>query len=204
MQRAEHRRFPFPVPGFLALASLSSTLLAITSAPVAPTQPASGPTTAPSGLPFNIDLSDPFTQRVLIVAAAFIALVIVLRIFGRIRENAASRRYRSELRRGMDEVRLQQEEVRQLAEQIAATSSTARIAGYAIVRQIETVFTEGRPTSVAALELLKGLAAQKGANGIINVQTRQMPTGKWVASGDAVLVRLIGRRGNDAATPPKP
>ncbi|MEW6251041.1 MAG: hypothetical protein AB1716_10370 [Planctomycetota bacterium] len=151
----------------------------------------------------QLDLSDPFTQRVALLVGAFILLVILLRMFGRWRERAAIRRRSAELRRGFDELRLQQEEIRRLADNIVATSSTARIAGYAIVRQIETVFTEGRPSSVAAMELLKGLAAQKGANGIINVQTRQLPTGKWVAGGDAVLVRLIGRREpGDAPAPP--
>jgi len=48
-----------------------------------------------------------------------------------------------------------------LAEQIVATSSTPRIAGYALIRQVETVFSDGRPSSAAAVELAKALAAQK-------------------------------------------
>jgi hypothetical protein len=75
-----------------------------------------------------------------------------------------------------------------------ATSSTSRIAGYALIRQVETVFSDGRPSSAAAVELAKALGAQKGANALINLETRQLPSGKWVASGDAVLVRLVGRR----------
>ncbi len=174
------------------------------------TLPATAPTSSPSGWPpswvrnLPIDLNDPFTQRILLAVAAFIVLLILLRMIGRMREKAANRRRSAETRRGFDELRLQQEEIRRLAEQIVATSSTSRIAGYVIVRQVETVFTEGRPSSGAAMEFLKGLAAQKGANALINVQTRQTPSGKWVAGGDAVVVRMLGRRGPQTAAPPNP
>ena len=140
-----------------------------------------------------ISLSDPVVQKIAIGAALLIVLVLVLRVLGRFREAAASRRRRAEHRRQMESTREQEEEFKRLAEQIVATSSTARLAGYGIIRQVETVVTDARLSSVAAVELLKSLAAQKGANGIVNLQTQQTPQGKWVASGDAVVVKLFER-----------
>jgi hypothetical protein len=157
----------------------------------------------PTSLPVNIDWSDPLIRRIVLAAAAFIVLVILLRLVGRWREKRAASRRRAELHHAFAGIRLEQEEIRRLAAQIVATSSTARIAGYAILRQVETVFSDGRPSSVTAVDLVKALAAQKGANALINLQTRQTPAGKWVASGDAVVVRLIGRRDIDAG-PPRP
>ncbi len=151
----------------------------------------------PASLPVSFDLKDPLVQRIVLAAAALIGLVIVLRIVGRWREARAAARRRAELRRQYESVRLEQAEIARLAAEIVATSSTARIAGYAILRQVETVFSDGKPSSATAVELAKALAAQKGANALINVQTRQVPTGKWSASGDAVVVKLIGRRGDN-------
>jgi hypothetical protein len=148
----------------------------------------------PDWLP-SFSLSDPAVQKIVAGAAALIVLVILLRIIGKVRYDVANARLRAELRREKDELQVQQEEARQLAETIVATSSTARVAGYAIVRQIETVFAEAKPSSAAAVEAVKTLAAQKGANALVNLQSRQMPSGKWSASGDGVMVKLIGRRG---------
>jgi len=64
----------------------------------------------------------------------------------------------------------------------------------AYYRQVETVFSEPKASSLSAVELVKALAVQKGANALINLETRQLPGGKWVASGDAVVVKLYGRR----------
>ena len=155
------------------------------------------PTSLPSSFPaslLRLDMSDPLVRLIVYLAVGLVVLVIVLRIFGRVRANLAAARLRSELRQGREEIQHQHEEAERLAGQIVATSSTARIAGYLILRQVETVCTDGRASSSAALELLKALAAGKGANGIINVQTQQSPNGKWVASGDAVLLRSVERR----------
>ncbi len=154
----------------------------------------------PTSLPVNFDWADPLVRRIVLAAAALIVLVIVLRIVGRWRETRAAARRRAELHQHFDVVRLEQEEIRRLAEQLVATSSTTRVAGYAILRQVETIFSDGKPSSVAAVDLVKALAAQKGANALINLQTRQTPAGKWVASGDAVIVKLIGRRGESGGT----
>lgn len=144
----------------------------------------------------TFSIADPLVQKIVAGAAILIALVVLLRTLSRIREARLAARRRAALRQEHEAIRLQQEEIKRLAEQIVATSSTARIAGYAIVRQVETVFSDGKPSSATAAELVKALAAQKGANALINVQTRQVPTGKWSASGDAVVVKLIGGPGD--------
>jgi hypothetical protein len=147
----------------------------------------------------NISLSpsDPVVQKIIAGSAGLIVLVIVLRVIGRIRHGLADARLRALLRREKEESLSQQQELQRLSEQIVATSSTVRVAGYAIVRQVETVFSDGKTSSAGAVELLKALAAQKGANAVVNLQTRQTPGGKWAASGDAVVVRMIGRRGEE-------
>lgn len=144
-------------------------------------------------MPEWLNLADPLARTIVIAATGFIVLVILIRIVSGRRAAAAEARRRAELRRDYDSVRLQQEEVKKLAEQIWITSSTARVTGFTLVRQVETVFTDGRASSVAAIDLCKAMAAQKGANAVINLQTRQTPAGKWVASGDAVVVRSLGR-----------
>ncbi|MCK4343110.1 MAG: hypothetical protein KAY37_15455 [Phycisphaerae bacterium] len=146
-------------------------------------------------MPEWLNLADPVAQKIVAGAAAFIVLVIVVRIWSGYRNKVIAARRRAELRRSYDSVRLQQEEIKRLADRIQTTSSTARITGFTIVRQVEAVFTEGRTSSVAALELCKALAAQKGGNAVINLQARQTPSGKWVASGDAVVVQDSSERG---------
>lgn len=151
----------------------------------------------PTSLPVSLNLQDPLVQRIVLAAAALVVLVIFLWIVGRWREARAAARRRAEVRRRFEGVRLEQEEIRRLAGQIVATSSTARIAGYAILRQVETVFSDGKSLSADAVEFAKALAAQKGANALVNLQTRQTSGGKWAASGDGVVVKLIGRRGEE-------
>lgn len=145
-------------------------------------------------LPEWLQFDDPLVRRILYGAAVFVAIVIVVRVLSGWSERRRSAARRAELQRDYDKVRLQQEEIRKLAGRIEATSSTNRIAGFAIVRQIETVFSEGRPSSVTAVELVKAMAAQRGANALINLQTQQAPNGKWYASGDAVIVKVFGRK----------
>jgi hypothetical protein len=160
------------------------------------------PTSWPTSLPAGLSLEDPFVRNIALATGAFILIVILLRVLGARREAATARRRAAEVRRGYEELRLQQEEVRRLGERIVATSSTNRIVGYAVLRQFETVFSDTKPSSVAAVELVKALAAQKGANALINLDTRQLPNGKWVASGDAVVVKLLGRTEKPPAGPP--
>jgi hypothetical protein len=178
-------------------------LAQVTTAPTTtPTStPTAAPTSWPTSLPTSINevmdrfnLTDPTTRLIVIGAVAILFLLLAMKIIARRRQAAAAARYRADLHQAFEGVRLQQEEVKRLADQIAATSSTGRIAGFAIVRQVETVFSEPKASSVSAVDLVKALAVQKGANALINLETRQLPGGKWVASGDAVVVKLYGQR----------
>ena len=56
------------------------------------------------------------------------------------------------------------------------------------------MFTEGHKSPANAVEMLKALAAQKGANAIINLAGERPPGNKCVARGDAVIVRSLQRR----------
>ena len=83
-------------------------------------------------------------------------------------------------------------ERRREAEKIIATSSTTEVAGYRVVRQIEAVFVDGLRWPEEAVAGLKAVAAMKGANGVINVRHAPSSTGKYSASGDAVVLEPIG------------
>lgn len=169
--------------------------------------PAGGrtPQSAPSSQP-ALDLrtawtnADPLVQKIIIGAAGLVVLSLLLGWLGRRREAASARRANAELRAGMAEVRLKQTQLEELAAAIVATSSTAKIVGYKVLRQVETVFSDGEKSSAAAVMLLKALAARKGANAIINLDTRQTPSGKWVARGDAVCIEEAGRLGGPPET----
>jgi uncharacterized protein YbjQ (UPF0145 family) len=153
------------------------------------------PTTLPNISDWQAWLADPTTRTIVYAALGLIILVIVLRIFGRRREAARWARRQAELRETQQSLRLRQEEIKKLADQIWTTSSTHRVAGFTIVRQVDAVFTEGKASSVAAMDLVKALAARMGANAIINLETRQGPNGKWYANGDAVVVKNLGGTG---------
>ena len=140
-------------------------------------------------MPEWLKLEDPLVQKFVYGAAAFIVLVLVVRFWQRRREAAAAARRRSELRQTYSQLQLQQREIEQLARRIIATSSTATIAGFEIVRQIEAVFTDGHRSPTEAAEVLKALAARKGANALVNLAGTRLPSGKCAASGDAVVVR---------------
>lgn len=77
---------------------------------------------------------------------------------------------------------------RKLAEQILATTTGGRLAGYRIVRQVEAVFVDGLRTPEDALIALKAQAAECGANALLNVRTERTTAGRCSASGDAVVV----------------
>lgn len=78
------------------------------------------------------------------------------------------------------------------AGRILATSSTAVVAGYEIVEQVEAVFVDGFQRPEDALEGLKAAAALKHATAIVNVCQKRDPSGRCRAQGDAVIVRKIG------------
>lgn len=159
-------------------------------------------------MPLDAILADPLVRNLVLAAAGFIVLIFVIRVFTTRRARREIVARQAELRRDYATLRLQQDEIRELAARIEATSSTGRIPGFSILRQVETVFSEAKPSSVSAVEQVKAFAAQKKANAIIHLQSQQMPSGKWVASGDAVVVKLYGRPLADRTPPgqvgPKP
>jgi uncharacterized protein YbjQ (UPF0145 family) len=126
------------------------------------------------------------------VAAAFLFLVVVFRKIG-----AALRRRRPtaplhpKLARyaGLSEAEIARQ--REDAAKIIATSSSDRIAGYEIVRQIETVFVEGYRTSEEALLALKAAAGRLGATAVMNVSQQRTAAGRCSAQGDSVVVRSL-------------
>jgi uncharacterized protein YbjQ (UPF0145 family) len=75
------------------------------------------------------------------------------------------------------------------AAKIIATSSTAQIAGYRMVRQIEAVFVENHRTSEEAITALKATAARRGANALINLTQQRTTAGRCAAQGDAIYVQ---------------
>ncbi len=145
-------------------------------------------------------MSDPV---VLAVAAAAIAVILLALLFSRSERRSEQRR----LQRRRDEAearRAAEAEVRQQRERlcgmILATSSTGEIPGYAILRQVEAVFTDDHATPVEAVAALKAIAAAKGANALINLGTQRALNAKCQARGDAVVVRLLP--GGGAEEPP--
>lgn len=136
---------------------------------------------------FNLD--DPFARAIVIGAVAVIALALLGAFLARRREAKQAARRRAELRQHHGQLQLRQQEIDRLAVRIIATSSTPAIAGFTLVRQIEAVFTDGHPSPAKAVETLKALAAQKGANALINLDGERLPNGKCSARGDAVIVR---------------
>ncbi|MBW7906999.1 MAG: hypothetical protein LC135_11775 [Phycisphaerae bacterium] len=120
-----------------------------------------------------------------------VVLAVAIRWWQRRREAAYDARRRAELRESRGYLYMQQQELERLAARIIATSSTATIAGFQIVRQIEAVFTDGHISPTRAVDVLKALAAEKGGNAIVNLASERLPTGKCAARGDAVIVRTL-------------
>jgi hypothetical protein len=142
-------------------------------------------------MPEWLTFQDPLVVKLVAAAVLMIVLVLVVYVWQRRRDAAAEARRRTDLHRAFGHVQEQQREMSEQAAQIIATGSTANIAGFQVVRQIEAVFAEGQHSPAEAVEILKALAARKGANAIINLNGQRLPNGKCVASGDAVVVRPL-------------
>lgn len=150
-------------------------------------------------------MGDPVIMALVVGAAAVVVLTIIGRLWGRYRRAARDVRRRAERREQRGFVEKRQQEIERLAGRIVATSSTASIAGFTIVRQIEAVFTDGHSTPNQAVEALKAAAAEKGANAVINLHSARPPSGKCLAHGDAVVVRPDeSATGGSAPLPPIP
>lgn len=136
-------------------------------------------------------LNDPVVLAILGAAAAVVIFTILARVIGGRRSAAKDAVRRAEVRRAQGYLYLQQQEVERIGGRIIATSSTPAIAGFAIQRQIEAVFTDGHASPQKAVDVLKAIAAEKGANAIINLATDRPAAGKCVAHGDAVIVKPL-------------
>ncbi|MCH8807599.1 MAG: hypothetical protein IH986_16145 [Planctomycetes bacterium] len=159
---------------------------------------------AGDAMPDWLDFQDPLVRKIVYAAIGLLVLTIVLSMWNRFREARYYARRRKELRKTQSAVELRQREAERLGVRIIATSSTNDVAGFEIVRQIEAVFTEGHPSPAKAVEMLKALAAQKGANAIINLAGERPPGSKCVARGDAVIVRSLQRRSRAEQAGPTP
>ncbi len=147
-------------------------------------------------MPTNLPTSAPaagFDNPVilLVILMSSIAVVAILSsIFGgrRKRRGAKSQTWVEQERERKAVLRAK---IDRQAGHIVATSSTAAIAGFEILRQIEAVFTEGHASPQDAVAALKAAAAEKGANAVINLSGQRQGTGKCAAHGDAVMVKPI-------------
>lgn len=149
-------------------------------------------------MPNLLNITDPLTQAILLGAGITICLALLGWMLSRWRDSEREARMRAELRRTRGSVEERQQALQRLATRIVATSSTGAIAGFAITRQIEAVFAEGQRSPAEAVTALKAEAAGKGANALINLHSQRLPSGKCVASGDAVIVRPL----EEEAPPP--
>jgi len=124
-------------------------------------------------------------------ALILLAVAVVLKIAKTLLEFVRSRRppkIHPNLQKYAGEEDPAVRERRELAAQIIATSSTAEVPGYRIIRAIDAIYVDGFRTPAEALEGLKAAAAAKGANAVINVHHERTSLGRCAASGDAVLV----------------
>src|SRR5262245_19185098 len=135
--------------------------------------------------------TNPLVVALLLAFCAVVLITILARVIRGRRDSLRARRRRDEAKRQQGYVALQQQEIERLASRILATSSTASIAGFEMLRQIEAVFTDGHPSPNRAVEMLKAMAAERGANAVINLDSQRLASGKCIAHGDAVLVRPI-------------
>jgi hypothetical protein len=148
-------------------------------------------------------MDDPLVIALVAGAVGLVALVFVLRLLQRWRWSLYLARRRRELHKQQRAIDARRHEIEQLAARIVSTSSTATITGFEIRRQIEAVFTDGHPSQSMAVEALKALAAERGANALVNLRSERLPSGKCVAHGDAVIVRPLDQR-LDGPSPVEP
>jgi uracil phosphoribosyltransferase len=134
-------------------------------------------------------MSDPGVHALLLAGAGLVLALIVLRVWRARREAVYAAQRRRELRETRGYLYMQQQEIERLAARIVATSSTSSVAGFTVVRQVEALFTDGHNSTARAVQVLKAIAAEKGANAVLNLSSERLPSGKCAARGDAVIVR---------------
>lgn len=168
----------------------------------------------------QIPLPPPFNKIAVASAAALVVLLVLRAVLQRFSRMLRSRRpaaiHPNLQKYNVDHAELDRRR-KELAARIIATSTGGRLAGFRIVRQVEAVFVEGYRTPEEAIVALKAGAAERGANGILNVQTDRTSAGRCTASGDAVVVAPLVAKMPERkpaatggaippmpATPPKP
>jgi hypothetical protein len=156
-------------------------------------------------LEFWIELAVSHRYWILGGAIALIILYLLLRVWRFIRRQIRRRRppniHPSLQKYNVDHAELDRRR-REQALKIVATSTSNRLAGYRIVRQVEAVFVEGYRTPEDALIALKSEAAERGANAILNVSTQRTAAGRCTASGDAIVAAPINVPNQRPAPPP--
>jgi hypothetical protein len=133
-----------------------------------------------------------YRRPLIIVIVILLGLVVLQRVYWRVRRSVRSRRpaeLNPKLQKYAGRNAADEEADRLAAEKIVATSSTARVAGYDVLRQIEAVFVEGCRSPDEAVMALKTAAGRLGANAIINFSRQRTTAGQCAAQGDAVVVR---------------
>lgn len=147
---------------------------------------------------------DPLALQIILGALGFVVIVILAAWWQRRRERRLAARYRAEWQTARRELQMQQAQIDELAGRIVATSSTGQIAGFDVIRQVETLFTDGHKTPAEAAQHLKALAAQKGANALVNLAGERPPSGKCSARADAVIVQTTTPPAGAAPESPPP
>lgn len=130
-----------------------------------------------------------YRDWIIIAVLVLFGLVILQRIFAAIRRWRAPAPLHPRLAKFAGKSDADLEADRKAAGLIDATSSTNRIAGYDVLRQVEAVFVEGYRTPEEAVTGLKAAAGRLGANAIINLSQERTGSGKCTAQGDAVVVK---------------
>lgn len=148
-----------------------------------------------------------FDPVVLSLVGAAVVVIVFSLLSGwwrRRRESAVYARRREELRSRQKQQEMHEKELERLAGRILATSSTGEIPGFAVLRQIEAVYTDDHPSPGRAVEVLKAVAAAKGANALINLKTGRALNAKCQANADAVLVRVLEDAGGGSPGAARP
>lgn len=129
------------------------------------------------------------TQYLIALIVILALALLVRRWLNSRRESAYFRRHANEVRERQARVAEERQAAGRLATRIIATSSTSKIAGFEIKRQVEALFTDGHASGADAVAAVKAIAARKGANALINLRSERHASGKYVANGDAVIVQ---------------
>ena len=137
---------------------------------------------------------EPYRPLVVPGVSAIVGLIVLRMVIGRVSRALRRRVRRSSIRDWRSTASITWSWTRNGARRPRRSRRprpSARLAGFKIVRQVEAVFVEGYRSPEEALIALKAEAAERGANGILNVNTDRTAAGRCSASGDAVVVAAL-------------